>query len=196
MRLFIAIGASDLNFDPKEALKKLKVNLNRKEIEYRWIPQENYHITLNFIGETTPEKLTDLKNMLDELSHRHAMFHLKIHGLGVFPTVKEGRVIWLDIQNSQYLRAMQEDCEEQLLKMGFEFETRSYTPHLTIARLRSPRSLGDMISPLVKHKFGEMEVKQLILYESKLGGSFPIYEPLFRYPLRERESQSEGRALV
>lgn len=192
MRLFIAISSDEVNFDPKIALKKLKVNLNKKELDYRWIPQENYHITLNFLGEVEAQKVDLLKSLLEEVALHHAFFHLKLHGLGVFPSVKEGRVIWMDVQNSLALRALQEDCECRLKELGFTFEEKSYIPHLTIARLRSLRNLSDVISPLEKHKFGEMAVKSLVLYESKLQGSFPVYEPLMRFSLRERVESSES----
>lgn len=192
MRLFVAIGASDLNFDPKVELKKLRVNLDKKKIDYRWVPRENYHVTLSFLGETTAEKIEPLAKMLEKLAHKHEFFHLKIHGLGVFPSVKEGRVIWMDIQNSMALRALQEECDRWLRELGFTPDDKAYTPHLTVARLRSPKSMTDMISPLINHKFGEMAVKHLTLYESKLAGPFPVYEPLMKFPLSEREPQSEG----
>lgn len=192
MRLFVAIGASDINFNPKIELKKLRVNLDKKGVDYRWVPLENYHVTLSFLGETTAEKIEPLGQMLEKLAHEHIFFHLKIQGLGVFPSVKDGRVVWMDIQNSMALRALQEECEKRLETLGFEPDAKVFTPHLTIARLRSPKNMADLISPLVNHKFGEMAVKHLTLYESKLGGSFPIYEPLMKFPLRERESQSEG----
>jgi len=192
MRLFIAISADEVNFDPKIALKKLKVNLNKKELDYRWIPQENYHITLNFLGEVEAQKVDLLKSLLEEVALHHAFFHLKLHCLGVFPSVKEGRVIWMDVQNSLALRALQEDCESRLKELGFTFEEKSYIPHMTIARLRSLRNLSDVISPLEKHKFGEMAVKSLVLYESKLQGSFPVYEPLMKFSLRERAESTES----
>lgn len=185
MRLFIAIAANELNFDPRQALKKLKVNLNRKELEHRWIPQENYHITLNFLGEIQKERLGELQTMLHELVQHHVYFHLKLHGLGVFPDIKEGRVIWMRVQNSIALRSLQEDCETRLKDLGFQIEEKSYVPHLTLARLRSLKGLSDVISPLENTRFGELEVKSVVLYESQLTGSFPVYVPLFRFPLKE-----------
>jgi 2'-5' RNA ligase len=192
MRLFIAIGVEDLNFSPQMILKKLRVNLNRKGLEYRWLPEENYHITLNYLGEISLEKVEMIKAMLAEVSHRHVYFHLKLHGLGAFPEIKEGRVIWMDVQNSMALRALQEDCEARLIELGFSFEIRPYVPHLTLARLRNPRNLKDALSPLINQHFGEMAVKSLILYESRLGGAFPIYEPLLKFPLRERIRSAES----
>jgi RNA 2',3'-cyclic 3'-phosphodiesterase len=184
MRLFIALDAQEMDFDPEVALKKLKINLKNKDLEFRWVPQKNYHITINFLGEVEIEKLSELKSMLQELSQMHPPFLLKLGGLGAFPTIKEGRVIWMGVQNSKFLRSLQQDCEERLKTLGFSLEERDFRPHLTLARLRSPRQLADLLSPLINQKFGDLKVMRITLYESKLAGSFPVYEPLEKFELK------------
>jgi RNA 2',3'-cyclic 3'-phosphodiesterase len=192
MRLFIAIAANEINFDPKAALKKLIVNLNRKELEYRSVPVENYHITLNFLGEVQPEKIATLKEILERVSLRHSFFQLKIEGLGVFPSVKDGRVVWMKVQNSISLRSLQKECEKMLRESGFELEERQYVPHLTILRLRNARNMSDIISPVEKQKFGELSVRNIVLYESKLGGAFPLYVPIINFPLNVADESTES----
>lgn len=184
MRLFIAIDAHELNFDPDLALKKLKTNLKMKELEFRWVPQKNYHITLNFLGQVESERLPILKSLLGELVQDHSVFSLKLDGLGAFPSLKEGRVIWMDVQNSKHLRSLQSDCEQRLKEQGFALEVRDYKPHLTLARLRNPRNLSDLLSPLIKQKFGELKVLKVTLFESKLSGPFPVYDPLEKFALK------------
>lgn len=184
MRLFIAIDAQELNFDPEIAFKKLKKSLKMKELEYRWVPQKNFHITLNFLGEVDEAKLPSLKKLLGELVEGHSTFSLKLDGLGAFPSLKEGRVIWMDVQNSKQLRSLQSDCEQRLRSEGFELEERDYKPHLTLVRLRNSRNLSDMLSPLIKQNFGELKVDKVTLFESKLGGPFPVYEPLENFDLK------------
>jgi RNA 2',3'-cyclic 3'-phosphodiesterase len=184
MRIFIALDAQQLSFDPELSLKKLKTNLKMKEWEFRWVPQKNYHITLNFLGEVEVEKIAQLTSMLQELASNHPPFSLKLDGLGAFPTLKEGRVIWMDVQNSKFLRALQADCEQRLQALGFSLEARDFRPHLTLARLRNPRQLTDVLSPLIKQNFGELQVQKITLYESKLAGAFPVYEPLEKFDLK------------
>lgn len=183
MRLFVAIGAQNLNFDPKEALKKIRINLRKKEIDHRWVPQENFHITLSFLGETSPEVLPALKGVFGELAQSHSPMTLKLREIGVFPSEREGRVIWIGVQNSRELRSLQEDGTHRLKKLGLQLEERPYVPHLTLVRLRNYRSLGDVISPLKNTDFGEMQVNDITLYESKLGGPYPIYEVLENFRL-------------
>jgi 2'-5' RNA ligase len=66
MILFIAIDAHEINFDPDLALKKLKTNLKMKELEFRWVPQKNYHISMNFLGQVESQQLPILKSLLGE----------------------------------------------------------------------------------------------------------------------------------
>ncbi len=183
MRLFTALAASNLSKDPKLLLKKIKVNLNQKEIEYRWVPQENYHVTINFLGEVDPERLSELEGILTEVAQASAPFSLRVEGVGAFPEAHSGRVLWMGIQNSIALRELQSRCTELLRAQNFSVEDRDYSPHLTIARLRSPKNVSDIISPCRNTDFGDLAVTELTLYESKLGGSFPIYTPVKHFSL-------------
>lgn len=146
------------------------------------MPVDNYHCTLNFLGETDTALLPELTSILEEVSKRHQSFDLKIHGAEAFPESGKGRVIYVGVQNSKELRALQEDCLE-LLRARFHPEERPYVPHLTIARLRNPRNLLDILSPVKNQNFGTLHVPELILYESVSGGAFPVYKPIGRFPL-------------
>lgn len=184
MRLFVAISGENLDFDPVEKLKKLKINLSKKELEFKFVPQRNLHITLNFIGEVSPDKIKLIKNELENLAQSHDEFELKLSDLDAFPDVQKGRVIWVRVQNSKNLQNLQADCEARLQHMGLELENRQYRPHMTVARIRSPRNLKDVLSPYNGHKFGTLTVDSVVLYESKLGGAFPVYEKMAQFELK------------
>jgi 2'-5' RNA ligase len=160
----------------------VKTNLLKKELEHRWVPVENYHCTLNFLGETNPELLPELKNLLESVSKRHKAFDLKVHGVEAFPETEAGRVIYVGVQNAKELRALQEDCLE-VLREKFHPEERPYVPHLTIARLRNPKNLKDILSPVKNQEFGTLLVPELVLYESVSGGAFPVYKPVVKFAL-------------
>lgn len=183
MRLFTAIGAQDLSFDPTVVLKKLKVGLEKKEITYRWVPRENMHITLNFLGEVDESRMDELEMLLKEATQGFSAFSLNIDHVGAFPEERSGRVIWMGVQNSITLRDLQRRCEDKLLNAQFLQAEKDYRPHLTLARLRSPRQLKDILSPVKNLELGTLEVKELILYQSTLKASFPVYTPLKRFPL-------------
>ncbi len=185
MRVFVAISAEKLDFDPKEKLKKLKTNLSKKDLEFKFVPQENLHITLNFIGEISEDVLPLIKDKLSTLAEAHEGFDLKLSDLDAFPDIQKGRVMWIGVQNSIKLRSLQADCEERLRALGLELEIRDYRPHMTVARIRSPRNLKDVLSPYQGHKFGVLTVKSVVLYESKLGGAFPVYSKIAEFELKE-----------
>lgn len=179
MRLFTAVGVQGLSFDPASAFKKLKVALDKKQIEHRWVPVENYHITLNFIGELEDILLPALNSLMQEVGERHHAFSLKVSDLKAFPDERSGRVIYAGVQNSRALRDLQEDLDQSLRALGLNLEEREYRPHLTIARLRSPRNLKDLLSPFSRQGFGDLQVNVISLYESKLNrGPFPVYHPV------------------
>ena len=115
-------------------------------------------------------------------------FSLKLSGLDAFPDAKEGRVIWMGVQNSKELRSLQQDQEDQLRNLDLFLEERSYRPHLTLLRLRSAKNFTDILSPHRDQQFGSLQVLELVLYESTLGGPFPVYKPLERFELVARSS--------
>lgn len=183
MRLFLAIASDGLSFDPKTAFKKIRVNLEKKGWEHRWVRTESYHVTLCFIGEVEEPQVKVLSEKLEEVARRHGPFNLDIQGTHAFPEDEMGRVLYVGVQNSKALRSLQEECAQALKELGFYLEDRPYRPHLTVARLRSPRNLIDVLSPLVRHQFGELKTHRLTLFESKQGGAFPLYVPLAHFNL-------------
>ncbi len=93
-------------------------------------------------------------------------------------------MIWMNVQNSKHLRSLQADCEQRLKEQGFALEERDYKPHLTLARLLNPRNPSDLLSPLIKQKFGELKVLKATLFQSKLSGPFPFHDPLEKCALK------------
>lgn len=179
MRLFVAISAQNVIFSPEEKLKKLKINLSKKELDFKFVPTNNLHITLNFLGEVLPEKIPPIIRELEGLVGHHDPFELKLSELSAFPEKHHGRVMWIGVQNSIKLRSLQAECEERLRNLGLEIEVRDFRPHLTVARIRSPRNLADTLSPYQGHKFGVLTVESVEVYESVLGGAFPVYKRLW-----------------
>jgi RNA 2',3'-cyclic 3'-phosphodiesterase len=183
MRLFLAVGAQHLGIDPTIEFKKIKIALDKRGVEHRWVPVDNLHVTLVFMGEVASELVPQLQQGLRELVATRTAFKLKLSDISAFPDERHGRVIWLGVQNSIALRELQAECLRVLKLQGFEVEERDYRPHLTLARLRSARNLSDVLSPFKRREFGQLSVEHVSLYESRLGGSYPVYEVLENFPL-------------
>jgi 2'-5' RNA ligase len=116
-------------------------------------------------------------------------FTTEIAGTGVFPNVRNPKVLWLGIENVQPLMPGYFRLAEMLQLNGFSSDNKPFKPHLTLARIRNS-SHGSPISALVeKHQnsnFGSVEMKSVVLYESISTNDGPVYKPLFVKNLKEK----------
>ncbi|MNT30895.1 RNA 2',3'-cyclic phosphodiesterase [compost metagenome] len=94
-------------------------------------------------------------------------------------------MIYLGVQNKKYLNEFKQTLDHALeeAQLLTHVDERDFVPHLTIGRLRNPKSIKDLISPLKRKSFGKVKVTEIVLYESKLEGVYPVYTPIFRAQL-------------
>lgn len=196
-RLFFALNATDplaTSFLP--SFKKLKINADRRDYNLKWVPVDNFHITVSFIGDIHEQYIPDLQSALEQACAQFTPFDLKIEDMGAFSNEHDARVIWLGVQNKRYLGEFKQELDEALDERGlFKPDERNFSPHLTIGRLRNPKSVKDLISPFKRKSFGKIRVNEIVLYESKLQGNFPVYTPIFRCQLTGETKPLEDEAL-
>ena len=99
----------------------------------RWVPPENYHVTLRFIGEAP-------RHLADEIDHALAAlkapsFALTLAGIGTFAKGGRSQSLWLGVARSEPLERLQSKIETALQRCGLEPERRRFQPHVTLARL-------------------------------------------------------------
>lgn len=179
-RLFIAIKPSlgqIYQLDP--FFKKLKKSFDQKEIQIKWSPLENMHITLSFLGETPEEKIPAIQQKITEVALQANEFNLKIHDLGAFDHFQKARTLFVDVQRSQSLLDLQSLVEQKLELVP----QQQYYPHMTLGRLRNPNSIESAISPFKKIDLGKGEITSIFLMESQLRGHFPVYTDIFEASL-------------
>jgi 2'-5' RNA ligase len=99
----------------------------------RWSPAENLHLTLRFIGEVDEAVANDIDDMLSSL-HAPA-FELTLKGAGEFGG-RDPHALWVGVSPNEALMRLAAKIESALQRMGLEAETRKYSPHVTLARLR------------------------------------------------------------
>ena len=149
----------------------------------RWIDQENYHITLRFIGDVDNAMANDVSDGLDRLSHSLS-FEVKLTHLGAFGGDKP-RALYAGLEINEMLIRLQAAQERVLQRIGLEPESRKFTPHVTLARLRGS-SAGDLAqflglaAPFEPLKFN---VGRFVLFSSRdsVGGGPYVVEQ--SYPL-------------
>lgn len=176
-RLFVSIPIPFINSDILQTIKKLKLSFDKKEINVQWVPNENLHLTLFFIGEINdPEPI---KFKLREIAPFLSPFELHLKGIGAFPDMITSRVLWIGARQT---KGLLETYDAIKIKMNIK-ENIQFSPHITIARLRNNRCTRDILSPFLRKDFGKTVVNEIILYESKLFGHYLKYIQLEKFPL-------------
>ena len=182
-RLFIGLPIQivDLGESFSGDIKKLKIGADRRDMGVKWTPIENYHITLNFIGEVEEKKIEVLIESISQSLQNFSTFTLKIKNMGAFVSVSEARALWVGVQKSFELIDLQKTLHQALMETGYSQDKRDFSPHATIGRLRNHRNVKDLISPFVRKKYGKVNVSEVVLFESVLGGPHSSYKPLKRF---------------
>lgn len=155
IRSFIAI---ELPEEVKAGLRRLQAELKLPEHTFvKWVAPEAIHLTLKFLGNISPQKVAEITRVMEQASEGVSPFHLEITEVGAFPNMRQPRVLWVGIRGEvDKLVAWQNRIDNGLVPLGFAKETRPFTPHLTLARLREGVSPGD------RRDFGEMVAKTTI----------------------------------
>jgi 2'-5' RNA ligase len=184
MRLFTGI---DLAEDVRERLERLLMHL-RPAAHLKWSPVYNLHVTLKFIGEWPEEKLPQLEAALRSIPCRPA-FPIEVRGLGWFPNAHHPRVFWVAVHGGDGLPALVGDTETVLDPLGIPKEIRSFTAHLTLARIKEPvplQALRSAIEKLESVEFGYFLADRFHLYRSQPGSAGSIYTKLSEYPFQAK----------
>lgn len=180
MRLFVACHLPD---DIKASLGRVR-RITGQERQLRWVAPENLHITLKFLGETPSAKIMSVMRALKGASEKVEPFTLQVRGTGGFPSLASARVLWAGIsQGADQIQELSSRVESALVPLGFERESRGFSPHVTLARARQEpvRGLDRALKGIVQEVFGEYQVLEFCLVESHLSPSGPQYKTLERF---------------
>lgn len=183
IRSFIAI---ELPQEVKPGLHRLQKELKSPEHTFvKWVAPEGIHLTLKFLGNISPQKVTEITRVMEQASLGVSPFQLEIAEVGAFPNMRQPRVLWLGIRGEvDKLVAWQQRIDNGLAPLGFAKETRPFTPHLTLARLRegvSPRDrrdFGELVMKTPTEVNYKVRVSSLILMRSQLLPGGAVYSRL------------------
>ncbi|NIU74883.1 MAG: RNA 2',3'-cyclic phosphodiesterase, partial [Gammaproteobacteria bacterium] len=131
MRVFVAVNPTD---EERARLDEASRPLREAGYPVRWLPPENVHLTLKFLGEVTDEQADEVTAAVAEAVAGLGSFDMTVSGFGAFPSPKRPSVVWAGIEADEALRAVHERVESALESIGFPRETRPFRPHLTIGR--------------------------------------------------------------
>ena len=174
-RLFVAIR-------PPEAILDLLVDAMDDDPALRWVPFDNLHLTLRFIGEVERPMAEDIARQLESI--RSPGFTLRLNSVGRFDQ-RGGGAIWAGVEPREPVAALAAKIERICHSIGLEPERRAFHPHITLARWkgRRTREARDFIQRHADLASDPFEVDAFILFESRLSRHGAHYEEVARYPL-------------
>ncbi len=185
-----------LALDPPEVILRevaiLQEHLRRRlPGDIRWVRPEGIHLTLKFFGDVFGKEIAGISEVVREQAAKAAPFSLSVGGIGVFPDPRRPRVLWMGMQGDvERLSAFQGDLERALKAIGFPGEERTFRPHLTLGRFRSPVGLSGLAGVLEKggeYAAGRFVASGLCLFRSELTPRGTIYTRIEQFPLAGKD---------
>lgn len=180
VRSFIAIELPD---ELKLGLAQLEAKLKMSNQPWvKWVDPYSIHLTLKFLGSIGVDRTGEVTKAMEAAVQGIPPFRLEVKDLGAFPSLRRVQVAWVGVSGEvDKLSQLQRLLESNLARLGFAPESRPFTPHLTLARLRNQASLderqsfGELIATTKFEAAYTVKVDAISLMKSQLTGEGAIY---------------------
>jgi RNA 2',3'-cyclic 3'-phosphodiesterase len=189
LRAFIAVEI------PAEIQQKIhrETSILHKAVDtlVRWVPPQNMHLTLKFLGDVSPNSIEFIKQMLRTEAENIPCFDIHLAGLGAFPNLKRPRVLYVGIQAPAALDVMARGIESASRRLGYEPEERPFSAHLTLGRVKQNVNASEQqqirraIEGTQVDLPGTARVDSVHLYKSDLNPGGSVYTRLYSAPLKK-----------
>lgn len=177
-RTFIAVKV-----DAGEKIRDLLLSV-REELKgesVKWVDIDNMHITIAFLGDTSDDEMSRVSSMLKIKITGEGAFTFSLKGLGVFRNINDPRVIWTGTEDIKRLTDIYKKVLEGLNELRIETDKRQFNPHLTLGRIRylnNKKKLADLVDKHRQDHFQDVQVSEIIYYQSILSEAGPRYIPV------------------
>ena len=173
IRAFIAV---ELPKELKKELDTLEVQLKKNSPPViKWVDPESIHITLKFLGETSDSATDELVLAMEESVQGISPFKLDIRQLGAFPAIDRPQVIWVWVTGDMdKLAQLQRKIEANTERLGFKHESRAFSPHMTLGRVRDEarpneiQRIGKLLKDTPFSALHNIDVDEINLMKSRL----------------------------
>jgi len=177
IRLFVAIGIPETI---KKRLRGLQEELKSVGTDVKWTDPGGVHLTLKFLGGVEFDRTRDIVQVLEDIGKCFSPFQVGVGGTGAFPSPRRPRVLWVGIEKEKTLWDLQRSIEEDLQALGFQKEDRTFSPHLTLGRIRNPKLNAGLTAQLQKLGFEPetFPADRMVLMRSELKPQGAVYTPV------------------
>lgn len=179
-RLFVALEIPErVRDDLRSAVEPWRADLPGA----RWVPPEDWHVTLVFLGATAADRVSSVGAQLKDALAGVVAFDTVLTTFGAFPSRARARVLWAGLDDragriGELARTVRET-------LGAEPEDRPFAAHVTVARSAPPLRLPEGFTTAAVPST-PFTVRELVLFRSHLARPAPRYESLARFPLGAR----------
>ena len=153
----------------------------------KWVAPDIFHVTMKFLGDVRRDKLSVVQSAMDEVAGSLTAFDLSIRGMGVFPTPRRPRVIWVGVEEGcEQLVALAKAIEQRLVRAGFEKDDKPFRSHITIGRVKEGKpvpGLTEGLDEIDTSELGTQRVASIHVMESVLKPGGPSYTPISEHRL-------------
>ncbi|MGD8565992.1 MAG: RNA 2',3'-cyclic phosphodiesterase [Candidatus Bathyarchaeota archaeon] len=178
IRSFIAFDINEESVITK--MKDVQASLANTGAHLKMVKPENIHVTMHFLGNISFAMIEKIHEKMRKIEYK--TFNIKIKGIGVFPHLRYIRVIWAGItEGADHLKNISIQLESYLQKLGFPRDRKGFSPHLTIARVKSSRARAELTKFVEDNsifEFGTIRAECLKLKKSTLTPKGPVYSTL------------------
>jgi RNA 2',3'-cyclic 3'-phosphodiesterase len=184
MRLFVAVDIPERQKRSVEkAVQGLRLSLGGP---VRWVPRENWHATVKFLGEVPDARLPEVRAIVAGAASAAAPTMTSLTDVGAFPSLSSARVLWVGLDDpGGRLAALGSGLEASLGDAGFRRESRPLHPHLTLARLKEQAPIRRAVEEAGPYALDRepFPAGSVVLYRSHLGHKGAVYEVVEEFAL-------------
>lgn len=184
MRMFVAVR---IPVRIQRELASLTRRLAGSSLPVRWVPSENMHLTLRFLGQVPEGKRPSIVEALSLAAEDTIPFEVSFGSVGAFPSPRSPKVIWIAVEAAPRLRLLRGSVERHLARAGFRTEVGPFHPHVTLGlalRESEPGAFREFV-PACRdfHIESVLRVSAIDLVRSRLRPTGSEYELLDRIRL-------------
>lgn len=183
IRTFIAVKIEP-EPDLLQLIKHFRKTFENEKI--KWVDENNLHLTLKFLGDTSPVQVDRVKSILEETAENFSSLRFDLKGVGFFKKNRQPRVLFVNIEKDDILKQLAAEIDAKLSELGFEKEKREFNPHLTFGRikfLKNKSRFYETIETYKNHFIQQVKINEVIYYQSILKPAGAEYKSIIKVGL-------------